>query len=148
LPKIKFAFFFIALPTFALEIEGRLPGEFFREDNPARFGAQMSLVSTNDSVVLLHAIAVKPSFTIAEQLKKIARGFKIPPSTLKKQDLIEGNFRWLQYSFTKKNSTGGFVYITRHENWIVYLVIFNIHADRIASDLPYIERYVKQLNLS
>lgn len=146
--KISFVFLFFLSQNAAIEIEGRLPGEFFREDNPARFGAVMSLTSVNDSMVLLHVTAVKPDFTIAQQLRKIARGFKIGPNELKKQTLVEGNLRWLQYFFQKKNKSGGFVYITRNENWLVYLIIFNVHAERLASDLPFIERYIQQLKLA
>ncbi len=130
----------------AIEIEGRLPGSQFREDNPPRFGAVMSFVSRADSIVVLHVIVNKPSLTIADQLKKIAKGFKVSPSALAKLQLVDGNNRWLQYSFRKKNG-GGFIYITRINDDIVYLVIFNLLFDALANDLPYVDRYIQQLSL-
>lgn len=137
---------FTSLPLAAIEISGRLPGSQFREDNPPRFGAVMSLVSRVDSVVVLHAVVNKPQLTIAEQLKRIAKGFKVPVKALTKLDMVEGTHRWLQYSFHKKDG-GGFVYITRVENDIVYLVIFNLRFDALSNDLPYIDRYIQQLGL-
>lgn len=128
----------------ALTLEGRLPGEFFREDNPPRFGAVMSLHSQADSLVVLHTVTHGEDYTVAQQLAKIAKGFKLAPKALQKTGIIEGNLRWLQYSFRKKNG-GGFVYITRWHDTIVYLVIFNLQYDALARDLPYIDRYVKIL---
>jgi len=130
----------------AVTLEGRLPGERFREDNPPRFGALMSFVSRVDSIVVVHAKIEKPEFTLARQLEKIAKGFKIKFSALEKVALIEGTMRWLQYTFHKKDG-GGFIYITRQENRFVYLVIYNLRYDSLWRDLPYIERYIKQLQL-
>jgi len=131
----------------AVSLEGRLPGEFFREDNPPRYGAQMSFISRRGATVMLHAVTVSPEFTVAKQLEKIARGFKIKTAALKKTGLIEGSMRWLQYTFNKKNG-GGFIYITRYENLIVYVILFNLNYDALSGDLPYIDRYVKELRLS
>jgi hypothetical protein len=133
-------------PLTAVEIEGRLPGSQFREDNPPRYGAVMSFVSRADSVVLLHAVVNTPSLSIANQLKKIAKGFKIKPSAVVKIQLIDGTHRWLQYSFRKQNG-GGFIYITRIDDDIVYLVVFNLLFDALANDLPYLDRYIQQLSL-
>jgi hypothetical protein len=148
MPERLFAAFFVlatALP--AIEISGRLPGSQFREDNPPRFGAVMSLVSRVDSVVVLHAVINQPGNTIAAQLKQIAKGFKISPKALTKLDMVEGAHRWLQYSFHKKQG-GGFIYITRTGDTIVYLVIFNLRFDALSIDLPYIDRYIQQLTLA
>jgi len=144
--------FVIALLSFsaslsAIEITGRLPGNQFREDNPPRFGAVMSLVSRVDSLVVLHAVVNKPEITIADQLKRIAKGFRLPVKALQKLDMIEGTHRWLQYSFHKKEG-GGFVYITRIENDIIYLVIYNLRFEALSNDLPYIDRYIQQLGLN
>lgn len=128
----------------AITVEGRLPGEFFREDNPPRFGAVMSLHSNADSLVVLHTVNHGANYTVSQQLAKIAKGFKLPPKALTKTGIIEGNLRWLQYSFRKK-AGGGFVYITRSQDTIIYLVIFNLHYDALARDLPFIDRYVKLL---
>lgn len=133
-------------PLAAVTIEGRLPGEFFREDNPARFGALMSFVSTSDSIVVLHLKAVNPRYAIAQELRKISASFKVKFSALEKIGLIEGNMRWLQYSFHKKDG-GGFVYITRYQDWIAYLVIFNLRYETLSHDLPYIDRYIRQLTI-
>lgn len=146
LNRIALALLCLSVQLSAIEITGRLPGSQFREDNPPRFGAVMSLVSRVDSVVVLHAVVNKPRLTIANQLKQIAKGFKLPVKALTKLDMIEGTHRWLQYSFRKKNG-GGFVYITRVENDFIYLVIFNLSFDALANDLPYIDRYVQQLGL-
>lgn len=146
LNRIALALLCLSVQVSAVEITGRLPGSQFREDNPPRFGAVMSLVSRVDSVVVLHAVVNKPRLTIADQLKQIAKGFKLPVKALTKLDMIEGTHRWLQYSFRKKNG-GGFVYITRVENDFIYLVIFNLSFDALANDLPYIDRYVQQLGL-
>lgn len=146
LNRIALALLCLSVQLSAIEITGRLPGSQFREDNPPRFGAVMSLVSRVDSVVVLHAVVNKPRLTIADQLKQIAKGFKLPVKALTKLDMIEGTHRWLQYSFRKKNG-GGFVYITRVENDFIYLVIFNLSFDALANDLPYIDRYVQQLGL-
>jgi hypothetical protein len=134
------------VPLFPLTLEGRLPGEHFREDNPPRFGAVMSFVSQSDSVVVLHTKAEKPEFTIAKQLARIAQGFKIKPGALEKVGLVEGNLRWLEYTFRKK-SGGGILYITRQQNRFIYLVIFNLQYEVLNRDLPYINRYIKQLQL-
>lgn len=140
-------FFTLALsPVFALTLEGRLPGEFFREDNPPRFGAVMSFHSNADSLVVLHTVNKGSEYTVAQQLGKIARGFKLPAKALEKMGIIEGNLRWLQYSF-KKKAGGGFVYITRSRETIIYLVIFNLQYGALARDLPYIDRYVKLLQV-
>lgn len=136
-----------SFPLTAVTIEGRLPGEHFREDNPPRFGALMSFVSSSDSIIVLHLKAVKPGYKIAEELKKISSGFKIRPSMLEKLGLIEGTMRWLQYTFHKKNG-GGFVYITRHHDWIAYLVIFNLNYETLSNDLPFVDRYIKQLQIN
>ncbi len=130
----------------AITLEGRLPGEFFREDNPPRFGAVMSFHSNGDSLVVLHTVNKGTQYTVAQQLAKIARGFKLPSKALEKMGIIEGNLRWLQYSF-KKKSGGGFVYITRSRETIIYLVIFNLQYSALARDLPYIDRYLKQLQI-
>ncbi len=106
----------------------------------------MSFVSKIDSVVVVHAKIEKPDYTVAKQLEKIAKGFKIKPSALEKVSLIEGTMRWLQYKFRKKEA-GGFVYITRQENRFIYLVIFNLRYETLSRDLPYIDRYIKQLQL-
>jgi hypothetical protein len=147
--KIKFSFIlFIVLVSgtriCALTLEGRLPGEHFREDNPPRFGAVMSFVSKADSVVVLHVKTEKKDFTIARQLARIAHGFKVKSGALEKIGLVEGNLRWLEYTFHKKDG-GGFVYITRIENRFIYLVVFNLRYDTLSRDLPYIDRYIKQL---
>jgi len=146
LKRIALALVCLSIQLSAIEITGRLPGSQFREDNPPRFGAVMSLVSRVDSVVVLHAVVNKPRLTIADQLKHIAKGFKLPVKALTKLDMVEGTHRWLQYSFRKKNG-GGFVYITRVENDFVYLVIFNLSFGALANDLPYIDRYIQQLGL-
>lgn len=135
------------MPLAAVTIAGRLPGEFFREDNPPRYGALMSFVSSADSVIVLHLKSVKPEYTISQELKKISNGFKVRPAALEKLGLVEGTMRWLQYTFHKKTG-GGFIYITRHQNWIVYLVIFNLKYDTLARDLPYIDRYIRQLQIN
>jgi hypothetical protein len=148
--RIKSAFWFslFLLPAHLLPVtlEGRLPGEFFREDNPPRFGAVMSFHSSSDSLVVLHAVNNGEKFTVAQQLTKIAKGFKVPAKSLEKLGMIEGSLRWLQYAFHKKDG-GGFIYITRSENTIIYLVIFNLKYDALARDLPYIDRYVKMLHV-
>lgn len=107
----------------------------------------MSFVSVSDSVIVMRINAIKPDHTIAHELKKIAQGFKLKVSALEKVGLVEGTMRWLQYTFHKK-AGGGFIYITRRENWVVYLVIFNLKYETISMDLPYIDRYVKQLQLT
>lgn len=153
LPLLKIrscaAILFFALAFFsseAITLEGRLPGDFFREDNPPRFGAVMSFHSHADSLVVLHTVNKGSDFTVAQQLEKIARGFKLPAKALEKMGVIEGNLRWLQYSFRKK-AGGGFIYITRSHETIIYLVIFNLKYDALARDLPYIDRYIKQLQV-
>lgn len=134
-------------PLPALTIEGRLPGELFREDNPPRFGAVMSFHSTGDSLVVLHTVNNGPNFSVAQQLAKIAKGFKLSTKALEKIGILEGNLRWLQYTFRKK-SGGGFVYITRSKDTIIYLVVFNLHYDALSRDLPYVDRYLKTLRIS
>ena len=106
----------------------------------------MSFHSTGDSLVVLHTVNNGASFTVAQQLAKIARGFKLPVKALEKIGMLEGNLRWLQYSFRKKGG-GGFVYITRSQDTIIYLVIFNLHYDALSRDLPYIDRYLKILQV-
>lgn len=130
-----------------LTIEGRLPGDLFREDNPPRFGAIMSLHSTADSLIVLHAVNHGSSYTVAQQLTKIAKGFKVSPKALDKIGVLEGNMRWLQYSFRKKTG-GGFVYITRSQDTIIYLVVFNLQYDALSRDLPYVDRYLKILRIT
>jgi len=147
-PKVFLVCLFAAKALHAgLTVEGRLPGESFREDNPPRFGATTSLVSESDSVVVLKVRKVAPSYTIARQLDAIVHAFKIARKSLKKLETIDGVQRWLQYRFTK-GAGGGFVYITRQANWIVYLVVYNLHYEMLATDLPVIDRYIKQLKLS
>lgn len=131
----------------AITVEGRLPGEYFREDNPPRFGALMSFISTADSAVFLHGRAVTEDFTIAQELRRIMKGFKVPYQNLEKIGLLEGETRWLQYTFRKK-SGGGFLYITRRDNWILYLVIFNLKYNRLSRELPFVDRYLRQLKIS
>lgn len=123
-----------------------MPGEYFREDNPPRFGAVMSFVSRVESTILLHVRNEKPEFTIAKQLGRIARGLKIKPEELQKTRLIEGEMRWLQYTFRKK-SGGGYVYITRQQNRFIYLIIFNMQYDALPRDIPHIDRYIQQLQI-
>lgn len=123
-----------------------MPGEYFREDNPPRFGAVMSFVSRVESTILLHVRNEKPEFTIAKQLGRIARGLKIKPEELQKTRLIEGEMRWLQYTFRKK-SGGGYVYITRQQNRFIYLIIFNLQYDALPRDIPHIDRYIQQLQI-
>lgn len=106
----------------------------------------MSFHSHADSLVVLHTINKGSGYTVAQQLEKIARGFKLPAKALEKMGIIEGNLRWLQYSFKKKTG-GGFVYITRSRDTIIYLVIFNLQYGALARDLPYVDRYVKQLQV-
>jgi hypothetical protein len=132
-----------ALPPITLS--GRLPGEHFKEDNPPRYGAITSLVSTSDSVVMLHAQPAAVDFTIADQIKKILRAFKIQQNNLEKLSIIEGEMRWLEYTFRKANG-GGFLYITREGNWIIYLLVFNLSYDALFNDLPHILRYVRLLS--
>ncbi len=144
--QLLFALLFLLGPIQSLTLEGRLPGEYFREDNPPRFGAVMSFHSTSDSLVMLHTVNKGSDYTVAEQLTKIAKGFKLPAKALQKMGVIEGNLRWLQYSFRKKDG-GGFVYITRSHDSIVYLVIYNLQYDALARDLPYIDRDLKLLQV-
>lgn len=139
-------FLFFTVAASALTLEGRLPGEYFREDNPPRFGAVMSFVSRVESTILLHVRSEKPEFTIAKQLGRIARGLKIKPEELQKTRLIEGEMRWLQYTFRKK-SGGGYVYITRQQNRFIYLIIFNLQYDALPRDIPHIDRYIQQLQI-
>lgn len=129
-----------------LTLEGRLPGEFFREDNPPRFGALISFNSTSNSVVVLHAVNHGPDYSVAAQLAKIAKGFKVPQKTLTKIGAIEGHERWLQYTFRKQKG-GGVIYVTRSRDTIIYLVIFNLKYDALSHDLPYIDRYLKILQV-
>lgn len=143
-PGLALLLFAIFAPLPAIELQGRLPGEQFREDNPPRYGAVMSFVSAADSVVMLHAKDAAANFAIADQLKRIAKGFKVPATALEKLGLVEGNTRWLQYSFRKQRG-GGYIYITRKDQWIVYLVIFNLRYETLSIDLPYIDRYIRQL---
>lgn len=139
-------FLFFTVAASALTLEGRLPGEYFREDNPPRFGAVMSFVSRVESTILLHVRSEKPEFTIAKQLGRIAHGLKIKPAELEKTRLIEGEMRWLQYTFRKK-SGGGYVYITRQGNRFIYLLIFNMQYEALPRDLPHIDRYIQQLQI-
>ena len=106
----------------------------------------MSFVSRVDSVIIVQAKVERPETTIAMQLERIARGFKVKPAALEKTRLIEGTMRWLQYTFKKKEG-GGFIYITRRENRFIYLVIFNLQYDALSRDLPYIDRYIQELDL-
>lgn len=136
----------LAWHSHALVVEGRLPGERFREDNPPRFGALMSFTSLADSAVFLHGREVRPDYTIAQELKRIAKSLKLPTAALERAGLVEGEVRWLQYTFRKKDG-GGFLYITRRDNWIFYLVIFNLRYERLSADLPDIERYLQKLRI-
>lgn len=137
----------VANHSHALVIEGRLPGERFREDNPPRFGALMSFTSLADSAVFLHGREVRPDYTIAQELKRIAKSLKLSTSAIERAGFVEGETRWLQYTFRKKDS-GGFLYITRRDNWIFYLIIFNVRYARLSADLPEIERYLRQLRIT
>lgn len=147
LPKSKFGLLLLILftaPLAGITITGRLPGNRFKEDNPPRFGATMSFLSKADSVVWLQVRHVQPNDSIADELKRIAKGLKLKNHALIKLGLVEGTNRWLQYSF-KKARGGGFIFITRKDNWIIYLVIFNLNGSTLSVDMPYIERYVKEL---
>lgn len=137
----------MAAPAAALVVEGRLPGDQFREDNPPRYGALMSFTSKADSAILLHGREVKTRYTIAQELRRIARSLKIPFSSLDKLDLLDGETRWLQYTF-RKGEGGGFLYITRRDNWIVYLLVFNLRYEHLSRELPYVDRYLRQLKIS
>ena len=136
----------LAAPAAAIVVEGRLPGDQFREDNPPRFGALMSFTSNADSAVLLHGREVAPAYTIAQELKRITKGLKVPHASLQKLDMLEGETRWLQYTF-RKGKGGGFLYVTRRENWILYLLVFNLRYERLSRELPYIDRYLRQLKI-
>lgn len=138
--------YFAIPPLAAIVVEGRLPGDRFKEDNPPRFGALMSFTSSADSAVLLHGRLVAADHTIAKELKRITTSLKVPHRTLEKIGILDGETRWLQYSF-RKGEGGGFLYVTRRQNWIVYLLVFNLRFDRVALELPYIERYLKQLKI-
>ncbi len=137
----------LAAPLAAIVVEGRLPGELFTEDNPPRFGALMSFTSRADSAVLLHAREVAPDYTIAQELKRIAKSLKVKRQSLEKLGLVEGEIRWLQYTF-RKGDGGGFLYVTRRENWILYLLVFNLKYERLSHELPYVDRYLRQLKIS
>lgn len=141
------SFALVAAPAAALVVEGRLPGDQFREDNPPRYGALMSFTSKADSAILLHGREVKTRYTIAQELRRIARSLKIPFSSLDKLDLLDGETRWLQYTF-RKGEGGGFLYITRRDNWIVYLLVFNLRYEHLSRELPYVDRYLRQLKIS
>lgn len=141
------SFALVAGPAAALVVEGRLPGDQFREDNPPRYGALMSFTSKADSAILLHGREVKTRYTIAQELRRIARSLKIPFSSLDKLDLLDGETRWLQYTF-RKGEGGGFLYITRRDNWIVYLLVFNLRYEHLSRELPYVDRYLRQLKIS
>lgn len=129
-----------------MTLEGRLPGERFLEDNPPRFGAVMSFVSRSHSLVLVDARVEKPNYIIAKLLNKIARSFKINRKELKKVTLVEGEMRWLQYTF-RKGAGGGFFYVTRQENVFVYVLIYNFSYDALANDMPFVDRYIQELQL-
>jgi hypothetical protein len=137
----------IAAPLAAIVVEGRLPGEHFREDNPPRFGALMSFTSSADSAVLLHGREVAPHYTIAQELRRITKSLKVPHASLEKIGMLEGETRWLQYTF-RKGEGGGFLYVTRRENWILYLLVFNLKYDRLSRELPYLNRYLRQLKIN
>lgn len=137
----------LAAPAAAIVVEGRLPGDMFKEDNPPRFGALMSFTSTADSAVLLHGREVAPAYTIAQELKRITKSLKVPHASLQKLDMLEGETRWLQYTF-RKGDGGGFLYVTRQANWILYLLVFNLRYERLSRELPYIDRYLRQLKIS
>ena len=130
----------------ALTLEGRLPGDQFKEDNPPRFGALMSFQSRSNAMVALHAVNRGADYAIAQQLARIERGFKLPAGALKKTDRLDGALRWLQYEFLKKPGKG-IVYITRSGNTILYLLIYNAKPGALAYDLPYIERYLRVLQV-
>lgn len=137
----------LVAPVAAIVVEGRLPGEYFREDNPPRFGALMSFTSSADSAILLHGREVAPTYTIAQELKRITKSLKVPRPSLEKLGMLEGETRWLQYTF-RKGEGGGFLYVTRRENWILYLLVFNLRYDRLSRELPYVDRYLRQLKIT
>jgi hypothetical protein len=144
--KLFLGIYLVAAPLTAIVVEGRLPGEHFREDNPPRFGALMSFTSSADSVVFLHGREVAPHYTIAQELRRITKGLKLPHTSLEKIGMLEGETRWLQYTF-RKGEGGGFLYVTRRENWILYLLVFNLQYERLSRDLPYLHRYLRQLKI-
>lgn len=137
----------IAAPVAAIVVEGRLPGDQFREDNPPRFGALMSFTSGADSAVLLHGREVAPHYTIAQELRRITKSLRVPHPSLRRLGMLEGETRWLQYTF-RKGEGGGFLYVTRRENWILYLLIFNLKYDHLSRELPFIDRYLQQLKIT
>lgn len=111
----------------------------------------MSFTSNADSAVLLHGREVAPTYTIAQELKRITKGLKVPHAALQKLGMLEGETRWLQYTFRKGKGGGGgggFLYVTRKENWILYLLVFNLKYERLSRELPYIHRYLRQLKIS
>jgi hypothetical protein len=38
--------------------------------------------------------------------------------------------------------------VTRRENWILYLLVFNLKYDRLSRELPYLNRYLRQLKIN
>ncbi|GAB4422962.1 MAG: hypothetical protein OHK0011_02530 [Turneriella sp.] len=145
--KLLLSILLIAGPVAALVVESRLPGEHFREDNPPRFGALMSFTSSAASAVFLHGREVAPQYTIAQELRRITKSLKVPHASLQKIGMLEGETRWLQYTF-RKGEGGGFLYVTRRENWILYLLVFNLKYDRLSRELPYVDRYLRQLKIT
>ncbi|MBV6492577.1 MAG: hypothetical protein LDLANPLL_00572 [Turneriella sp.] len=106
----------------------------------------MSFVSRAHSIVLVNAQHEKKDYTIAKLLNKIAKSLKIKRKNLEKLSFVDGNMRWLQYTYRKK-AGGGFLYITRHEDVFVYVLIFNFNYSALANDLPFIERYIQELSI-
>lgn len=145
--KLILGIFLIAAPVAAIVVEGRLPGDQFREDNPPRFGALMSFTSSADSAVFLHGREVAPHYTIAQELRRITKSLKVPHKSLERLGMLEGETRWLQYTF-RKGEGGGFLYVTRLENWIIYLLVFNLKYDRLSRELPFLDRYLRQLKIT
>lgn len=107
----------------------------------------MSFTSSADSAVFLHGREVAPQYTIAQELRRITRSLKVPHTSLEKLGILEGETRWLQYTF-RKGEGGGFLYVTRRENWILYLLVFNLKYDRLSRELPYLDRYLRQLKIT
>lgn len=107
----------------------------------------MSFTSSADSAILLHGREVAPTYTIAQELKRITKSLKVPRPSLEKLGMLEGETRWLQYTF-RKGEGGGFLYVTRRENWILYLLVFNLRYDRLSRELPYVDRYLRQLKIT
>ncbi|MCX7633577.1 MAG: hypothetical protein N2Z22_09630 [Turneriella sp.] len=143
MPKAFIALFAI-FPLVAITVEGRLPGEFFDEDNPPRFGSIMSFSSRSGSTLLLYTRKVQPEYTIAAELQRLRKSMKF--KTFSKDGILEGEIRWLRYAYLKEEGAG-WIFITRRDNWLVYLIVFNPHREFLAAELPWIERYLRQLKI-